>query len=50
MRYVVIDETFTITNVIVWDGISNWSPPTDHSVYQSDTAQIGDIFTPPVEE
>jgi hypothetical protein len=43
MRYAVVDNTTSlVVNVIMWDGTSEWSPPTGTAIYASDTADIGD--------
>lgn len=55
MNYAVINQvTNIVVNVVVWDGVSPWSPPEGTFVIQSDTAGIGWIynindgsFTPP---
>jgi len=41
----VENETNLVVNIIVWDG-AKWLPPRDHSVIQSDTANIGDLYDP----
>lgn len=46
-RYVVIDvdQGNLIVNAVEWDGVTEWSPPEGCIVEQSDTAQIGDIWS-----
>lgn len=40
--YVVVDTAAGIVvNIIIWDGVAEWSPPDGCIAIQSDTAQIG---------
>lgn len=41
MRYVVIRDG-VVENVIIWDGVTDWTPPEGCTVERSDTLQIGD--------
>lgn len=38
---VVHDETSQIVNAVIWDGVSDWSPPPGHSVYRAWPVYIG---------
>lgn len=59
-RYALINKTTgAIENIIVWDGVSEWTPPADVDAVQlseSDTAYIGGTrnsdgtFNPPLHE
>lgn len=45
MRHAVVNkETKIVSNVIVWDGVSKWSPPVGHDVVRHDKCDIGDIY------
>lgn len=33
-----------VTNVTLWDGVSDWKPPDDSTAVMSDSAQIGDSW------
>lgn len=47
MRHAVVDRiTKVVKNVIVWDGVSKWSPPAGHDVVRHDKCDIGDIYNP----
>ncbi|CAB4132680.1 hypothetical protein UFOVP255_45 [uncultured Caudovirales phage] len=46
MNYAVINSENLVVNVVVWDGVSPWSPPEGCSVIQSDTAGIGSTYNP----
>ena len=58
MNYAVIDSiTYIVVNIIVWDGVSPWSPPEGTFIIQTDDAGIGwtydpndGSFTPPQDE
>ena len=41
MRYAIIRDGI-VENIILWDGVSDWTPPEGCTVRQSDTLQIGD--------
>jgi len=44
-RYAVINKTTKkVVNVIEWDGVSQWAPPNDHFVMESDRASIDHIY------
>lgn len=44
-RYAVINnQTHEVVNVILWDGITQWAPPTGHYVVQHDQCDIGDSW------
>jgi hypothetical protein len=53
-KYALVNKTTgLVENTTLWNGVSNWEPPTGYEVIQSDTANIGDTyangkFTPPV--
>lgn len=40
-RYAVI-EAGVVTNVVLWDGVAEWTPPEGAALVQSDTLQTGD--------
>jgi hypothetical protein len=45
MRHAVIHaETNIVVNVIVWDGVSKWTPPAGHYVVRHDHCNIGDRY------
>lgn len=47
MRYIVVNSTTNIIeNVILWDDVSQWSPPDGCFAVQNDTLNIGDRYTP----
>jgi hypothetical protein len=47
MRWAYIETaTNIVTNVIEWDGVSDWAPDEGFFVIQSDTANIGDTYDP----
>jgi len=53
-RYAVIDGSGNIVNVIVWDGVTSWTPPESHTAEQLDVSEIGgtyidSVYTPPEE-
>lgn len=40
-RYAVIDEiTGKVVNVVMWDGVTPWSPPAGTRAKQSDAANV----------
>lgn len=42
-RYAVVEiATGKVVNVIMWDGVSEWSPPEGTTAHRSDTASVGD--------
>ena len=41
MRYVIVEDG-VVVNVILWDGVSDWTPPEGCTAVQSATLQIGD--------
>lgn len=41
MRYVIIRDG-VVENVIIWDGVTPYTPPEGCELRQSDTLQIGD--------
>ncbi|MBM3210614.1 hypothetical protein FJZ33_00220 [Candidatus Poribacteria bacterium] len=44
-NYCVINNNDKIVdNRIVWDGISSWTPPANHTAIKSDIGQIGDKY------
>lgn len=52
MHYCIIDGTGNVINVIIWDGVSAYTPPAGTTLIQSNTAGIGwtyanGIFTNP---
>jgi len=47
MRWAYIESSSNlVTNVIDWDGVTDWSPEEGYFVIQSDTANIGDTYDP----
>ena len=51
-NYAIVDATNTVINVIAYDGVSPYTPPTGTTLVQSDVAAIGwtyanGIFTNP---
>lgn len=40
-RYVLVDDSGRISNVIVWDGMESWEPENGFKCFLSDDAQIG---------
>jgi hypothetical protein len=45
MRHAVIDsKTHVVKNVIIWDGVSKWSPPADTYVIRHDKCDINDTY------
>lgn len=45
MRHAIVDLNNIVVNVVIWEG-AEWLPPRNHTVVQSDTAGIGDIYIP----
>lgn len=45
MRHAIIDQSNEVVNIIIWEG-AEWLPPRNHTVVQSDSAAIGDIYEP----
>lgn len=57
MRYIIVtlndsindDRTVllanTVINILLWDGISPFDPGTNYKLIQSDTLQIGDMYS-----
>lgn len=43
-RYAVIDKSHRVINVIVWDGLTEWQPPSGCMVKETQEAAIGDIW------
>lgn len=44
-RYAVIDSgSLTVVNTVIWDGVSQWSPPSGHFVVRDPQAGIGDSY------
>lgn len=43
-RYAVIDQNSRVINVIMWDGITEWQPPTGCMVKETHEAGMGDIW------
>lgn len=45
MRHAVIDKnTHKVKQVIIWDGVSKWSPPDNHYVVKCEAADTGDTY------
>jgi hypothetical protein len=45
-RHAVINKNNKVVNVIVWDGVTRWSPPQEHIAIQFDECDIGDTHDP----
>lgn len=45
MRYVIVNTNAVVESVVVWDGKSEWAPPDKCLALQSDTANIGWIYS-----
>lgn len=46
MNYFIVNkETLLIENNIVWDGVSEYTPPEGTILYPANTQGIGDIYT-----
>jgi hypothetical protein len=43
-RYAVIDQNNLVTNVIMWDGVTQWKPPEGYVVKETQEAAMGDIW------
>lgn len=43
-RYAVVNAENVVTNVIVWDGVTKWTPPPGHVVKPHEECGIGDIW------
>ena len=43
-RWVVINASNIVVNVVVWDGETGWSPPEGCIVVNSDHGQLGDVY------
>ena len=39
--YAIIDGNGNITNMVNWDGVSQWAPPAGLTPVQTDTASVG---------
>lgn len=56
MAHAILDSTGKVVNVIQWDGVKPWAPPTDHTVVEIlagtgvgvGWTRAGDQFMPPV--
>lgn len=35
-----------VVNAVLWDGKSEWSPPSGMAIVQNSSLNIGDIYTP----
>ncbi|MDG6918989.1 MAG: hypothetical protein JRN62_06085 [Nitrososphaerota archaeon] len=44
-RYVLAGPDGVVVNVVEWDGTSDWSPPDNLTIVQSDSANIGDVLS-----
>jgi len=40
-RYALLDSSGVVTNIVMWDGETDWSPPEGQIAVQSDAAGIG---------
>ncbi len=48
MRFAIIDSiTLKVVNTCEWEG-AEWLPPVGTYIVQSNTAGIGDIYSPPL--
>jgi len=43
-RYALVDANGLVVNVILWDGVEEFTPPDKTQAIQSDTAQRGDTW------
>ena len=43
-RYAVIDQNNVVTNVVMWDGVTQWQPPAGYVVKETQEAGMGDIW------
>ncbi len=43
-RYAIVNEFGKVINVIEWDGISNWNPPENHDLVESDICDREDVY------
>lgn len=46
MTYALVNSENIVVNIILWDGVSQWTPPPELIAVQSNTLQIGDTYTP----
>ena len=44
MKYIILDADGLITNVIEWDGESEWSPPEGCTAIESEDGSPGDSY------
>jgi hypothetical protein len=44
IRHVQIDSTGTVSDIVIWDGMTAIDPPITDTLIESDTAQIGDTW------
>lgn len=49
-RHAVVNDKGHVVNVIIWDGVSPWSPPEGHIVIRDDHVDIGDRWDHKVEQ
>lgn len=44
-RYALVhNETGKVVNCMIWDGVTQWSPPAGHSAVRHDLCNIGDFW------
>lgn len=43
-NYAIINSSNIVENIIVWDGQTDYTPPNNKTLVQSDTAKIGDTW------
>lgn len=43
-RYALINASGIVENSVLWDGETDWAPPSGYIAVQSDTAGIGDTY------
>lgn len=41
-RHGIVDKDGRVVNVIVWDGVTEWQPPKDHTVIRHDEIDMHD--------
>jgi len=46
LRHAIVNKNNEVVNVILWDGINDWSPPQDHIAIHDKTelCNIGDLY------
>jgi hypothetical protein len=44
-NYAIIDQNGNVISVILWNGETGWTPPTDCTAIQSDVAVVGGTYS-----